>query len=97
MEVLKFINEQLDSLEVPYEFGEWSTVPVQYPYFVGEMPSPEDIYTEDGLEEITFLITGFHRGKTIDLETYKEKIKKHFHSIYGLRATIGSGTIVLSK
>lgn len=93
MDVLKFINEQMEILSIPYEFGEW-TSEVQYPYLVGEMPSPEEYPTEDGLEESTVLLTGFHRGKAIVLETIKQKIKNHFHPVHGYRAQVDNGTIV---
>ena len=92
MDKLKFINEQMDIIAVPYEFGEW-TSPVAYPYGVGEI-TEDPITTEDGLEESTMILTGFFRGNSrLDLETAKQKIKKHFDPIFGLRARTGSGTI----
>ena len=90
---LKFISDQMDILEVPYEFGEWTSA-VKYPYFVGEI-TEESTTTEDGFEESTMILTGFHRGKYIDLETVKEKIKKHFQSIHGLRSQTESGSIAV--
>ena len=93
MEKLKFINEQMTAIAVPYEFGQWSSV-VQYPYFVGEI-TEEPTMTEDGLEESTILLTGFHRGILLDLEIVKEKIKGHFPPIYGLRAQTDSGAIAV--
>jgi hypothetical protein len=92
-EILKFISDQMDILAVPYEFGEW-TSDVTYPYFVGEITEDEPT-TEDGAETASFILTGFHRGKLIDLEEIKEKIKKHFSPIYGLRARTNSGTIAV--
>ena len=93
MDKLKFINEQMDILSFPYEFGEWTSA-VKYPYFVGEI-TEEPSTTEDGFEESTMILTGFHRGKLIDLITNKEKIKKHFNPIYGLRASTDSGSIAV--
>lgn len=93
MDKLKFISDQMDILEVPYEFGEW-TSKVKYPYFVGEITEPEPT-TEDGYEESTMILTGTHRGKYIDLETIKTNIKKHFHPVYGLRSRIDSGSIAV--
>lgn len=90
---LKFIKEQMSILAVPYEFGEW-TQDIQYPYFVGEIHEDESV-TEDGAETATLLLTGFHRGKRIVLEEVKEKIKKHFSTITGLRAAIDSGAIAV--
>ena len=83
MDNLKFINEQMDSISVPYEFGEW-TSRVVYPYGVGEI-TEDPITTEDGAEQSTLLLTFFNRGKMIDLLEIKEKIKKHFPPVYGLR------------
>ena len=93
MDKLKFISEQMDKIGVPYEFGQWSSA-VKYPYFVGEV-TEEPTITEDGLEESTILLTGFSRGKFIDLETVKNKIKAHFHPIHGLRSKTDSGAIVV--
>ena len=93
MEKLKFINEQMGVISVPYEFGEW-TSDVVYPYFVGEI-TEEPPNTEDGAEQSTLILSGFHRGKYIDLETIKNKIKKHFPAIEGLRAKTGSGSIAV--
>lgn len=93
MDKLKFISEQMDILAVPYEFGEW-TSEIKYPYFVGEISEDEPM-TEDGLEESTMLLTGFHRGSFLDLETVKEKIKRHFSPIHGLTGQTESGAIVV--
>ena len=93
MDKLKFINEQLTAINVPYEFGEWTTA-VKYPYFTGEI-TEEPISTEDGLEQSTLLLNGFHRGKYVDLEEIKAKIKKHFHPIHGLRGQTDSGSIAV--
>ena len=89
-----FINQQLQSIGIPYEFGEW-TKDVKYPYFVGEQSTPEEITTEDGKEVTTIFITGFHRVKFAELELAKEKIKRLFNPITGLRAEIGSGSIAV--
>lgn len=93
MEALEFIKNQMDILGIPYEFGEW-TSEVEYPYFVGEITEPEST-TEDGKEEPSFILTGFNRGKYIELEEIKRKIKKHFHPVHGLRAQIDSGSIAV--
>lgn len=93
MEKLKFINEQMAAIAVPYEFGEWTSRRV-YPYWVGEI-TEEPPTTEDGAEESTLILTGFHRGKLIDLETDKAKIKNHFHPIHGKRGKTDSGSIAV--
>ena len=93
MEKLKFINEQMAAIAVPYEFGEWtSDVPDRY--FVGEI-TEEPIATEDGCEQSTMILNGFCRGKYISLETDKAKIKEHFHPIHGLRGRTDNGSIVV--
>ena len=93
MDKLKFISEQMDMIAVPYEFMQW-TSDVKYPYFVGEI-TEHPTTTEDGFEESTLLLTGFSRGKFIDLETVKNKIKSHFSPVHGLRAQTDSGTIAV--
>ena len=93
MDKLKFINEQMDILAVPYAFGEW-TSDVIYPYSVGEI-TEEPVVTEDGLEESTMILTVFHRGKYVDMETVKEKIKRHFCPVTGLCAKTDSGSIAV--
>lgn len=91
MDILKFMYAQMNVLEIPYEFGEW-TSEIQYPYFVGEM-TDQEATTEDGMEEYTFVLNGFHRGKILDLEKVKETIKKHFDTIHGVRIANESGAI----
>lgn len=93
MDKLKFIAEQMYSNDIPYEFMEWTSA-VVYPYFVGEI-TEEPIETEDGHEQSTMILTGFHRGKMIDLLTVKEKIKSHFPPVYGLRGQTDSGSIAV--
>ena len=93
MEKLNFIKDQMGKIAVPYEFGEWSS-DVKYPYYVGEI-TEEPPTTEDGAEQSTLILNGFHRGKLIKLERDKEKIKKHFHPIYGLRGNTDSGAIAV--
>lgn len=92
MEKLKFINEQMGVIAVPYEFGEWSSE-IKYPYIVGEI-TEEPTMTEDGRESSTMLLTGFHRGKMIDLLTVMEKIKGHFSPVHGLRGQTDSGSSI---
>lgn len=93
MEKLKFINQQMAELSIPYEFGEWTT-DVIYPYSVGEV-SEDPITTEDGAETSTFILNFFHRGNYADLESIKARIKQHFQPIFGLRASTDSGAIAV--
>lgn len=90
--MLEFISNQMTVLEIPYEFMEWSTE-VIYPYVVGEYEETPTL-TEDGSEEYTFILTATTRGKWIDLEEIKEKIKSHFPACGGMRATINGGDAI---
>lgn len=94
--VLQIIKEQMDSLAIPYEFGEW-TSDVVYPYSVGELIEPE-AESEDGLEQPDFILTFFHRAAEnpyAAMEDMKNKIKKHFRPIHGLRVQQGHDVFVL--
>ena len=93
MDKLKYIKEQLNLLAIPYEFGEW-TSDVTYPYYVGEITEDPSM-TEDGAEESTLILTGFNRGRMLDLMVGKEKIKRHFHPICGLRDDTEGGAIAV--
>ena len=95
MSALKFINEQMEFLEIPYEFNEWTSEPIPKMYFVGEEYREDEIETEDGASAASMILTGFHRGKYIALEEAKEKIKQHFHPIFGLRSPNDSGVIAV--
>lgn len=77
--VLNYISDALESAGINYEFGRWDSDPVPDPYFVGEYTEPESM-TEDGLQEATFLLTGFSRSTWAVLEGAKEKIEKLFSS-----------------
>lgn len=89
---LKHINDSFKSLGINYEFGTW-TSDVVYPYFVGEYQEMPSV-NEDGLQETTFMVTGFSRGSWLDLEQAREKIESHFGKIGGDMATTESGSVV---
>lgn len=74
---LKFIADELDELNINYEFGGWSTDPVPDPYFVGEYTESESLTKEeDGYQEISFILTGTSR-QWILLEEAKAIIEKN--------------------
>ena len=79
IESLKFINDKLVENNINYEFMQW-TKDIVYPYFVGEYQEVESL-NEDGLQESTFILTGFSKGSYIELEQEKEKIEKVFNSL----------------
>ena len=92
MNKLKFINSRLTAAGIPYEFGQWSSA-VKYPYFVGEI-NESPTAAEDGREQSTMILTGFHRGKFIDLLTVMEQIKSLFNPVHGLRDTTDDGSTI---
>lgn len=81
-ESLEFIKQELHSLGINYEFGEW-TSDIVYPYFVGSFI---EVPTEDGPSETTFILEGFTRGSYFELLQTKDKIEKHFRN--GLTAIL---------
>lgn len=93
-EVLAFINTELETAGVPYEFLEW-TQPVAYPYFVGEYNEFEPT-VESGECEKTFILTGFCRGKDarLRLEEIRSNIETAFPALDGKIATLDSGSVV---
>ena len=69
-EILKIISDSMESLGLNYEFMEW-TSEIRYPYFVGEYGETQQS-TEDGLQESSFILTGYTRGTWLSLEEIKE-------------------------
>ena len=63
---LKIISDSLQSLGINYEFGVWTSEAV-YPYWVGEYQETPPL-NEDGMQETTFILSGFTRGKWLELE-----------------------------
>jgi hypothetical protein len=95
-ESLKIIENAMSHLGLEYGFGEYSgnkDGKIVYPYFVGEYTETESL-TEDGLQETTFLLTGFSRGSWEDLENAKEKIENHFNRVTGKVGITSSGSAV---
>ena len=89
-EVRKIISNAMASLGLAYFFIEYAG-DVVYPYFVGEVTETEGI-TEDGLQESTFLLTGFSRGSWLELEEAREKIENYFNRVSGLTVITDSGS-----
>lgn len=96
IEVIDIIGNALNTLKLNYGFVEYmgdKNGEIQYPYFVGEYMESET-FTEDGLCESTFIITGFSRGSWLELEEAKEKIEKHFNRVTGKVGITSSGSAV---
>ena len=88
IETLAFINDQLTGAGIQYEFGEWTSSTVPDPYWVGEYTEVEPT-TEDGLQEISFMITGTSANSWLALETDKSKIENCFPRVEGKTAILG--------
>lgn len=92
---LKIISDAMRSLGLNYDFPEWNGSPV-YPYFTGEY-SEIPSQSENGMQETSFLLTGFARGKDawLDLEDAKEKISDYFGRIGGQTLITDGGSAVV--
>lgn len=97
--VLSIVAEAMAALGIEYGFGEYSGNPIVYPYYVGEYAETEPL-DEDGLQESTFMLTGFAResaspgGAWLALENTKELIEGQFHRITGKTVITDDGSAV---
>ena len=91
IQVLNLVSNAMSFLGIEYGFAEYTKKPVVYPYFVGEYQETEST-TEDGLQETTFLLTGFSRDSWLTLEEAKEKIEKHFNKVSGYTVITANGS-----
>jgi len=77
-QILKIVANAMSSLGIEYAFSTYRKYPIVYPYFVGEFSDTES-YTESGLQEGTFILTGFTRDEWLTLENAKERIENYFN------------------
>ena len=75
---LKAVQAAMVELGLAYAFRRFRKKP-EYPYFVGDYMETDPL-SEDGLQECTFILTGFSRGSGSedDLEMAKDKIRNYF-------------------
>ena len=92
-QVLTIISNAMIDLGLEYGFGEYSADPVVYPYFVGEYTETEST-TEDGLQDTSFLLTGFSRESWQALEDAKERIESFFNQVSGKTVIADNGSAV---
>ena len=92
-QVLKIVSNSMKDMGIEYGFATYGKTPVVYPYFVGEYTEREAM-TEDGLQESTFLLTGFHRGTWSELEDTKERIENYFNQVSGKTVITDNGSAV---
>lgn len=93
---LKIISDAMEALELNYGFGEYligEDEEAPETYFVGEYQEIAPI-NEDGMQESTFLITGFSRGSWYALERAKESIKEYFNKVSGKTVIAEDGSAV---
>lgn len=94
IEVLKVISDHMvQNLKLNYEFGQMSKTPPEYPYWVGDYTEPEP-QTEDRQTTPTVILTGFSRGKFLELEEQKQKIKDYFMDGKSVITDSGSAVVV---
>ena len=91
-EMLKAVSDGMKSLGLNYAFMQWEDE-IVYPYFVGEYQETPPM-SEDGLQEAKFILTGFTRGKWLDLEAAKEKIENYFNKISGKTVIAEDGSVM---
>lgn len=92
-QVLKIISNAMIDLGLEYGFGVYSGDSVVYPYFVGEYTETEST-TEDGLQDTSFLLTGFSRESWQALEDAKERIENFFNQVSGRTVITDKGSAV---
>lgn len=91
--ILKVVSDGMAEMGLEYEFGEYTKKRIVYPYFVGEYTEAEPT-TEDGLQETTFMLTGFSRDTWLTLENAKDKIESYFNKVYGKTVMVDDGSAV---
>lgn len=90
-QVLKIVSDGMKAMGIEYGFGTYAKKPVVYPYFVGEITEREAM-TEDGLQESTVLLTGFHRGEWLELVDTAEQIENYFNPVSGKTVITDNGS-----
>ena len=90
--VLKIISNAMDALNIEYDFVRYNKHPIPETYFVGEYTETASM-TEDGLQEATFMLTGFSRAKSwLTLENAKDQIEQYFNRVYGKTVMMADGS-----
>lgn len=75
MKALKFVSDLMESINIPYAFGEWKDKPPDR-WWVGTYIEPESLTREEnGRQDITFILRGYARGGWMLLEEDKAKIE----------------------
>lgn len=93
---LKVISDAMESLGLAYSFMRFDVADgeeAQETYFVGEYQeiAPDN---ESGLQETSFLLSGFSCGPWLALEQAKEKISAYFNKVGGHIVIVEDGSAV---
>lgn len=94
---LQIIDAAMEAMGIEYGFGVYfgnADGKIVYPYFVGEYTESPPLY-ENGLQEATFMLTGFHRGTWEELEAAKAKIENYFNKVSGKTVMADDGSAVI--
>ena len=91
--VLNAVKKGMATINLNYEYQEWTADPV-YPYFTGGYQEFEPL-NEDGMQETSFILTGFTRGSYSDLEAAREKIEKKFNPISGYKVSTDDSVVAI--
>lgn len=93
---LNIISEAMEALGLNYDFGEYRIGEDEKPpktYFVGEYQEITPT-NESGMQESTFLLTGFSRESWLALENAKESIRDYFNKVSGKTVIAEDGSAV---
>ena len=75
--VLKIINDELNTMNIPYTFDGWDK-DIELPQFIGEIYETPTL-NEDGLSEYTFILTGYAVKNEVDyLFEVAERLKQRY-------------------
>lgn len=92
--ILGIIKDELKSIDVPYEFMRWTSTTNPEKYWIGEY-TESPVFTEDGSEEYSLILTGTTKASWLELMQDMAKIKDHFPTVGGLRKTTDIGAVVI--
>lgn len=94
---LEIVSNAMETLDIEYGFDVYSgnaAGQIVYPYFVGEYTESTPL-NEDGMQEATVMLTGFHRGTWAELEAAKAKIENYFNKVSGKTVMADDGSAVI--
>lgn len=86
-EIMGIIADAMESLGLRYDFEEWGGK-VEYPYFVGHYDEVAPA-TEDGMQEASFLVTGWSRKSWLELQKAANAIREAFPTVSGRTGEAG--------